>query len=217
MWRWDASLQGCAEALNLLIHLLRWEDNGFPWEELSWGCEELLWMCWNLPQLNSQEFFPWLTQGQDPWHAWHTMTTTLRQTEVRGKGQKRSYRWNYEKIISKKWKWVPWHYFQLTWNSVDLRIEYTRRTQDRQKRTFLLFSKYYSFHNVRTCVWGGKQGRKYRTLEFSPKLPTYTMVHFIRLALYCAWSGSRPKGHQCNFHFYSLKNKFPFTREFSIR
>ena len=42
---------------------------------------------------------------------------------------------------------------------------------------------------------------------------TYNLVQCILPALYCACSGSRPKGHQWNFHFYSLNNKFPFTKK----
>ena len=162
--------------------------------------------------------FPWLPQGKDPWYAWQTMTETLRRTEVGGRGQKRRYCWYYEKIISKKWEWVPWHFVWLTWNSVELRRKYTRRTKDRQKRNFLLFSKITLFTTYeRSYVWERQQVRESRILDFSPKLSTYTLVHFIRTNLYCDCSGSRLKGHQCNFHFYSLKNKFLFTREFSIR
>ena len=102
-----------------------------------------------IPQLNCQEFFPWLPQGNDPWHAWHTMTETLKLTEVDGRGRKRRYLRNNEKIRSKKWKWIPWRYVRLTCNYLDLCRKYTRRTQDRQKWTLLLFSKYYSFHAVR--------------------------------------------------------------------
>ena len=145
------------------------------------------------------------------------MTETPRQTEVKGWGRKRSYLCKYEKIWSKKWKWIISHSVWFAWNSVDLRKKYTIRTQDRQKLTFLLLSKYYSFHDVRTYVWGRQHGREYIILEFSPKLSTYTLVHLIRPDLYCACSGLRIKSQRFNLHFYSLKNKFSFTREFSIQ
>ena len=48
-----------------------------------------------------------------------------------------------------------------------------------------------------------------RILDPSPKLLTYTLLHFIHPALYFSCSGSRIKGRQCNFQFYSLKKSFP--------
>ena len=117
-------------------------------------------MGWNLPQLNCQEFPPWITQRQDPWHAWHTMTEMLRRTEACGRGRESSYCWNYEKIESKKWRWIPWHSVQSKWNYVYLRRNYTRWMKDRKKWTLLLFSKDYSFHGVGTYKWGRQQGRE---------------------------------------------------------
>ena len=119
-----------------------------------------------------QELFPWIPQGQDPWHAWHTTNEMLRQTEVSGRGQNRRNHGNYEKIISKRWKWIPWHSIWLTKNSVYLRRKYTRRTQDGRKRNFLLFTEEYYFHEVCAYVWGSQQGREYRMLDLLPKLPT---------------------------------------------
>ena len=151
------------------------------------------------------EFFPWLTQGKYPWHAWLTMTETPRRAEDGRRGRKRRYRYIYEKIRSKKWKWIPWHSVWLAWKSVDLRRKYTRRTQDKQKQTFLLFSKDSSFHDVltyvRTYVWGRQKGREPRILNLSTKLSPYTLEQFIRPALYRYCLGSSLKGHQCNFHF----------------
>ena len=53
------------------------------------------------------------------------------------KGRKCNDHSNYEKIRSKKWKWILWQSIQLIWNYVDLRRKYTRRTQGGQKRPII--------------------------------------------------------------------------------
>ena len=59
------------------------------------------------------------------------------KTEVGGRGRKCSDRNNYETIRSNKWMIILWHSFRLTWNSVDLRSKYNRRTQDGKKRPII--------------------------------------------------------------------------------
>ena len=76
---------------------------------------------------------------------------SIAKTEVVKKGQKRSDRWNYDKILSKKWKWIPWQSVQLIRNSVDIRMKYTRQTQDRRKKYICDLIYVHSFLDI-TCA-----------------------------------------------------------------
>ena len=140
------------------------------------------------------------------YHDWDAETDRSRRY-----GWKRRYRWNYEKIRRMKWKWVPWHSVRLIWNSLDLRMKYTRRTQDRQKLTFYYFQKVNLFKTfVCLYVWKRQQGREYIVSDFSSqncrRIIWYTL--YVRTYIVLAWDWG-PNASNVIYTFTPSKISFP--------